>query len=349
MADEEAVKRLLHDVVEWNAWRKESDAHPDLRGAYLNGANLRGANLRGANLGGANLIRTYLTDAALHLADLHDAKLIRAGLSDANLSYADLRNADLRLADLGGVNLSGANLSGANFCRASLRLANLRDAKLDGMNLTDTLLGATIFGNVDFTGVIGLETCKHKGPSIIDHQTLQKSGTLPLAFLRGVGLPENLIEYLPSLFNRAVQLYSCFISYSAKDEDFAKRLHADLQNNGVRCWFAPHDMPIGGKIRDEIDAAIRLRDKLLLILSEYSIRSNWVEDEIGQAFEEEQKRNQVVLFPVRLDDEFKTTDKPWVSKLRRARHVGDFTRWKDHDAYKQSFERVVRDLKVSAK
>jgi hypothetical protein len=31
---------------------------------------------------------------------------------------------------------------------------------------------------------------------------------------------------------------------------------------------------------------------------------------------------------------------------RRARHIGDFTRWKDHDAYKQTFERVVRDLTV---
>jgi hypothetical protein len=26
--------------------------------------------------------------------------------------------------------------------------------------------------------------------------------------------------------------------------------------------------------------------------------------------------------------------------------IGDFTRWKDHDAYKQSFGRVLRDLTV---
>jgi TIR domain len=83
--------------------------------------------------------------------------------------------------------------------------------------------------------------------------------------------------------NQAIQHYSCFIMYSAKDQEFAERLHADLQNNGERCWFAPHDMPIGGKIRDKIDVAIRLRDKLLLILSEHSIKSNWVEDEIEQA------------------------------------------------------------------
>ena len=40
-----------------------------------------------------------------------------------------------------------------------------------------------------------------------------------------------------------------------------------------------------------------------------------------------------------------TTNEAWAAKLR-ARNIGDFTHWKDHDAYKQSFERVVRDLKV---
>jgi hypothetical protein len=62
-----------------------------------------------------------------------------------------------------------------------------------------------------------------------------------------IGLPDRLIDYLPSLLNEAIQHYSCFISYSSKDQAFAERLHADLQNNGVRCWFAPHDMRIGAK------------------------------------------------------------------------------------------------------
>jgi hypothetical protein len=37
------------------------------------------------------------------------------------------------------------------------------------------------------------------------------------------------------------------------------------------------------------------------------------------------------------------TNEPWAAKLR-ARLIGDFRNWKEHDAYKQSFERVVRDL-----
>jgi hypothetical protein len=157
-----------------------------------------------------------------------------------------------------------------------------------------------------------------------------------------------MIEYLPSLFDHAIQYFSLYISYSFKDQDFADRIHADLQNHGVRCWFAPHDMPIGGKILDEIDTAIRLRDKLLLILSDHSIKSDWVEDEVTKAFEEERKRGQIALFPVRLDDAAMDTNEAWAAKLRAQRHIGDFRRWKDHDGYKASFERVLRDLKRSA-
>src|SRR5204863_3948691 len=140
--------------------------------------------------------------------------------------------------------------------------------------------------------------CHHVGPSIIDPQTLQRSSPLPLVFLRGVGLPDNFIEYLPSLLNQPIRFYSCFISYSSKDQQFAERLHADLQNKGVRCWFAPHDLPIGAKTWDEIDEAIRLRDKLLLILSKGSIASEWVEDEVNKAYAEELSRKEVVLFPI---------------------------------------------------
>jgi hypothetical protein len=118
-----------------------------------------------------------------------------------------------------------------------------------------------------------LDTCQHDGPSSIDHRTLEKNPNLPLAFLRGVGLPDTLIDFLRTRLNQAVQFYSCFISYSAKDEAVVTRLHADLQNKGVRCWFAPHDLPIGAKILDGIDEAIRRWDKVLLILSEHSIRA----------------------------------------------------------------------------
>src|SRR4051794_15262967 len=105
-------------------------------------------------------------------------------------------------------------------------------------------------------------------------------------------------------------------------------------------------MPIGAKIIDAIDEAIRLRDKVLLILSEHSVDSRWVEGEVTRSLDEEDTRNQVVLFPVRIDDSVMETTKPWARLLRGQRNIGDFSRWKDHDVYQKVLERLLRDLKV---
>ena len=279
-------------------------------------------------------------------ADLSEANLCEANLSGANLSGANLSQANLGRANLSGADLTEANLSGANLHQANLSEANLCQANLSGANLQDAWLGETILGNVDLSAVIGLQACQHFGPSVIDFRTLQRSGPLPLAFLRGVGLPDTLIEYLPSLLNRPIQMYSCFISYSSKDQDFAARLHADIQNKGVRCWFAPHDLPIGAKTWDAIDAAIKSRDKLLLILSENSIGSDWVEDEVNKAFAEERDRKQLVLFPVRIDDSVMQSPEPWARKLRDQRHIGDFRKWELHDTYQAGLNKLLRDLTV---
>jgi uncharacterized protein YjbI with pentapeptide repeats len=267
-------------------------------------------------------------------------------LSGANLGGADLNGADLNGADLNGADLNGANLEGANLSDADLGLAHFDETDLREADLSNAMLSETVFADADLSQTKNLDTIKHVGPSTVGFRTLQRSGPLPLSFLRGVGLPDNLIEYLPSLLGQVIQHYSCFIIYSVKDDEFVRRLYADLQNNGVRCWFAPEDMKIGAKIRDTIDEAIRLRDKVLLVLSDASIASDWVEDEVDKAFEEERQRGGVVLFPVRLDDTVMETKEAWAAKLRRNRNIGDFRDWKNHDAYQRAFERVLRDLRT---
>ena len=107
-------------------------------------------------------------------------------------------------------------------------------------------------------------------------------------------------------------------------------------------------MKIGAKILDTIDEAIRLRDKVLLVLSEASIRSDWVEDEVTKAYAEERSRGTAILFPVRLDDMVFTTSEAWARKLRDGRHFGDFRNWKEHDAYQKTLDRLLRDLRVEA-
>jgi hypothetical protein len=40
------------------------------------------------------------------------------------------------------------------------------------------------------------------------------------------------------------------------------------------------------------------------------------------------------------------TNQAWAADIRRTRHIGDFSRWKDHNAYQQAFKHLLRDLEA---
>lgn len=241
MANEEHVKRLKQGVADWNAWREREQVAVDLSGLELPDSNLSGVDLTGtdltrvdlsgADLTGANLSGVALQRAILILADLTCANLTGAELVDAHLGAANLSRAKLCGADLNAASLTGSVLKEADLTGAALSDANLSGTDLTRTNLTEATLGGTVFGETNLSSVIGLDSCEHLGPSPVDFGTLLKSGPLPLPFLRGIGLPDDLIEYLSSRAQTTQIVYhSCFISYSSKNQDFAHRLHADLQN-----------------------------------------------------------------------------------------------------------------------
>ena len=105
-------------------------------------------------------------------------------------------------------------------------------------------------------------------------------------------------------------------------------------------------MRSGAKIIDTIDEAIRRRDKVLLILSESAITSDWVEGEVTRALDEERTRKQLLLVPVRLDDAVMQTSEGWARLLRGQRHIGDFTGWKECGNYWNALDRLMGDLRV---
>lgn len=335
MPNPEHLQILKQGVEAWNAWWKQhEDIWPDLAGANLRDADLTGANLSDADLTGADLTGVELTRANLDRARLTGANLTTTNFFEANLCDA---------------HLDQALLNRTNFTKA-----NLSKADLTGANIFDVRLYETIFGDTNLTAVRGLETCEHYGPSILDHRTIARSWPLPLAFLRDCGLPEALIEYLPSLLGETVQFYSCFISYSSADEGFCRRLHGRLQDAGLRVWFAPHDIQGGRKLQEQIDAAIRVYDKLLLVLSTHSMQSSWVEFEIRRARSREVAEQRRLLFPVRLVGY--ETIKAWecfdadtardLATEIREYYIPDFTAWKDHDAFEAEIGRLLRDLKA---
>jgi hypothetical protein len=334
MANEEHVAILKQGVKAWNQWKyHNTEIRPDLSSATLVNTDLTNADFSDVNLRWAILTNANLTETNLSRARLGGTVLRRA-----NLFASDLRGARLVVTDLGSANLNGVNLRGAS----------LINANLDGADFSHSKMVYTQLADLDLGTAIGLETIMHDGPSTIGIDTILKSKSkIPEVFLRGAGVPEEFIAYMKSLVANPIEFHSCFISYSSKDQRFAEQLHSDLQSRNVRCWFAPHDMPIGGEIRTEIEKAIHLQEKLLIVLSENSVESAWVKKEVETAFEKEQKQNRLVLFPIRLDEAVMKTELAWAADIRRMRNIGDFAGWKHDDKYAKAFERLMRDLKTA--
>jgi uncharacterized protein YjbI with pentapeptide repeats len=198
MADAKQVS-MLTEVEAWNAWRAKNPAVKiDLQDAVLIGYDLRKADLSGANLTGAHLAGAYLDRCRLASAILCNAKLFRA-----HMGSADLQGANLEGADLGGAHLGDANLTRANLRGAQLRGANFYNARLDKADLSKAQVGRTIFGNLDLSGIKGLQSVQHVESSTIGLDTFCKSkGKIPESFLEGAGVPSEVRLQLASIFKQ---------------------------------------------------------------------------------------------------------------------------------------------------
>src|SRR5438876_402495 len=281
------------------------------------------------------------------MADQQQLDLLRQGVTDRHVwrtQHPDIQP-NLSVANLGEANRTYTNLSSIDLSEANLRYANLSFANLTYADLSEAQVGLTIFGSVDLRTVKGLETVRHFSPSIIGTDTLLRlEGDIPETCLRQAGLTDAFITYTRSLVQNPIEYYTCFISYSSQDQEFVERLYTDLQAKGVRCWYAPEDLRIGEQFWHRIDESVRLHDKLLVVLSQHSVNSKWVEREVMAALEKEQQQHKWVLFPITLDERVMQTSLLWAATIRRSRHIGDFTCWKDHDAYQKGLERLMRDL-----
>lgn len=113
----------------------------------------------------------------------------------------------------------------------------------------------------------------------------------------------------------------------------------------------------GEKLYDQIGRAIQVHDRLLLVLSENSLQSEWVVTELRRARKAEVKENRRKLFPIRLTDydtlkEWECFDADCGKDLAvevREFFIPDFSNWKSHDDFEKAFKRLLFDLKPSTR
>lgn len=98
------------------------------------------------------------------------------------------------------------------------------------------------------------------------------------------------------------ELKSVFISYSSKDTEIVNEVVNMLETSGISYWKAPEMIPAGSNYAKEIPRVICECNIFLLIISEDSQHSIWVEKEIDFAI-----NNRKVIVPLKLT-EGKLTD-----------------------------------------
>jgi len=354
------------DLREANLWRADLTranlSRANLTEADLSEADLRGANLRDADLSVSKLIRAYLS-----AADLKAANLKSADLTEANLSATDLWKADLFGADLKAANLFAADLREADLRETKLLRANLTGTNLTKSNFSKARLGNTIFGDADLGEIIGLDDVVHLGPSSISTDIFVRSkGKIPEVFLKGCGLSDWEIEqaklYNPDLSNeeinniqyrmydlratQALQISPLFISYSHEDGVFVDRIEIQLNKKGIRFWRDTHEMK-AGRIETQIDRAISQNPTVLLVLSENSLSSDWVEHEVRTARGLEKEMGRDVLCPVALDDSWKSSR--WPKRIMEQimeYNILDFSEWQDDSKFDGMFRKLIDGLEL---
>jgi hypothetical protein len=263
--------------------------------------------------------------------------------------------ARLRDANLYGSTLRGANLCEVDLDGACLYKTNLNLANLDDVNFSHSTLKSTYFLNVDLSKSKGLNKVRHDGPSTISLDTLFRSrGNIPASFFQGAGVPDSFVALLKSFSIDNYANQSCFISFSNLDQEFVQKLHLDLQGEGVRTWLMPVDKKTGGPIQPRIDQEIQPNDKILLVLSENSVNSDWIDLEVKQAIEQERKiyadmeEDELptpVIFPIMIDNSINETEKNWAKKILEDRLITNFTEWQNKKSYNSAFDGLLKDLK----
>jgi hypothetical protein len=148
--------------------------------------------------------------------------------------------------------------------------------------------------------------------------------------------------------------HSAFISYSHKDQAFTDLLASRLKTKGIRIWYAPEDIKPGKKIHEEVFEAISVIDKLVVVLSESSINSIWVQSEIRRALKREKAEGRRILFPISLIpiEELKRWEcfdadsgKDLAVELREY-YIPSIKDWNDPAQFERFFAEILRGLKA---
>lgn len=90
-----------------------------------------------------------------------------------------------------------------------------------------------------------------------------------------------------------------FISHSSNDKKFVRTLKDDLNENGIETFVDEDSLRLGDSLKDKLDLALDESDHFLIILSDQSIKSDWVQYELKEALKRVDKKTMKKIIPIK--------------------------------------------------
>lgn len=136
---------------------------------------------------------------------------------------------------------------------------------------------------------------------------------------------------------RAQKYHGIFLSHTADDKPFVRRLAQALKENGVeQVWVDEAEIQIGDSLIAKIQDGIQKSEYFGIVLSPRSITSSWVHHELEQAMMIEVQKMSVKVLPLL----YETCNLPG---FLSGKFYADF---KTEESFNASLEKLLRRLQI---
>ncbi|MEH6469696.1 MAG: toll/interleukin-1 receptor domain-containing protein [Halopseudomonas sp.] len=129
-----------------------------------------------------------------------------------------------------------------------------------------------------------------------------------------------------------------FLSHSSKDKDFVKKLNLSFMSYGLRTFLDDRDISVGDSIPKRIYESIDQSSHLIYVVSQSSIESNWVTEELSVAKMKQLSSDGITILPALIEH----TELP--SSISHIKYA-DFTEWENHFSYELAFQQLLKPIK----
>ena len=149
----------------------------------------------------------------------------------------------------------------------------------------------------------------------------------------GVRIAQNVANYEEGIVI-VPKTYDVFISHSSGDKAIAEKIAHHLIANGLQVWYDDWEILVGHDIVDKVYDGIRNSRFLLVLLSEKSVRSNWVQQEINAARIREIESGATIVLPAIIEHDARS-------------HIPESLRTKRYADISADFESAMKEIEYA--